>query len=68
MIDPTVCTCPHDTRELLCSRITGTAEHCPLHDPTTRSETPQPLALNDFDGLAQAIAAKVNPTESGDHS
>lgn len=64
----TDCTCPHDAGELLRARIDGTASHCPTHDPAPTPETPEPLALNDGDGLARAITAKLTTPETGDHS
>jgi hypothetical protein len=56
------CTCPADAGSLLRAHLAGTAEPCPSHNPAPAADTPEPLPLNDFDGLRSAIDRALGTT------
>lgn len=57
------CTCPDDVATLMRTRLNGTADHCPTHDPTPPQADPAatPLALNG-DGLETSLRSKLGMT------
>ena len=63
MTDPTECTCP-PLRDLARLGLEGRDLGCALHYPTSTGATGSqaPIALNDADGLSDALTRKLGIT------